>query len=136
MPRTVDITRRNILQALVALRERCVEDVRKRIAECKATGAHRALQTDDDAEDVQETAVALAIAALRDADARAVDRAIEKVYAGTYGRCEDCESQIPRQRLAAQPFAAYCVPCQTVRETVSPRARRFPTGLRTQREYS
>ena len=134
MPQINEIRKRKLLSALQALRETCVRDVKSRIADCKADG-HKCLTADDDADELY-TGVALAVAALRDADAKAVDRAIEKVYAGTYGKCEDCDGEIPEKRLVVHPFAAHCVPCKSARETVTPQARRFPTGLRTQRNYS
>ncbi len=39
------------------------------------------------------------------------DDAIARVAAGTYGKCARCGTQIPAARLAARPFAEYCVPC-------------------------
>ena len=44
-----------------------------------------------------------------------VDAALDRIDAGTYGRCVHCGSAIPRERLEARPFAASCVSCQQVR---------------------
>ena len=44
-----------------------------------------------------------------------IDAALERIAAGTYGRCVHCGSAIPRERLEARPFAASCVSCQQVR---------------------
>ena len=38
-----------------------------------------------------------------------VQRALEKLDAGTYGRCEACEEPIGDERLAAMPAARYCM---------------------------
>jgi RNA polymerase-binding transcription factor len=38
--------------------------------------------------------------------------AIARVDAGTYGRCVDCGSELPDERLEARPDAARCVNCQ------------------------
>ncbi len=43
-----------------------------------------------------------------------IDQALERLDAGTYGRCVRCGRPIPDERLAAVPWAAFCVPC-TVR---------------------
>jgi DnaK suppressor protein len=41
-----------------------------------------------------------------------IDRALEKLDEGTYGICERCEQQIPKERLRAIPWAALCVQCK------------------------
>ena len=49
-------------------------------------------------------------------DIRALEAAIERLAAGTYGRCVDCGTDIPVARLRAQPAAVRCVACQGVYE--------------------
>jgi len=41
-----------------------------------------------------------------------VDRAIERLEAGTYGACENCGNGIPKARLKARPAATMCVACK------------------------
>lgn len=38
--------------------------------------------------------------------------ALDRIDAGTYGRCVECGKWIPRGRLEAVPYAARCVSCQ------------------------
>lgn len=38
-----------------------------------------------------------------------VERALTKVAAGTYGRCDVCGEEIPAERLEARPTTARCV---------------------------
>lgn len=38
--------------------------------------------------------------------------ALARVEAGTFGRCVDCGSELPDERLEARPDAARCVNCQ------------------------
>jgi DnaK suppressor protein len=40
-----------------------------------------------------------------------IDRAIEKIRAGAYGRCETCERPIAPLRLKYLPYAADCIVC-------------------------
>ena len=40
-----------------------------------------------------------------------IDRALEKLRAGRYGRCETCERVIPPMRLKYLPYAADCIAC-------------------------
>jgi DnaK suppressor protein len=44
-----------------------------------------------------------------------IDQALERLDAGTYGRCVACGTQIPAERLHAVPWAAHCVPCSAKR---------------------
>ncbi len=44
-----------------------------------------------------------------------IDRALELLDAGTYGRCIACGQRIPEERMAALPWAALCVPCRSAR---------------------
>lgn len=41
-----------------------------------------------------------------------IDRALARVAAGTYGRCEDCRDPIPIERLEALPATPVCVECK------------------------
>jgi DnaK suppressor protein len=41
-----------------------------------------------------------------------VERALGRVDAGTYGRCEECGNPIPKARLQAFPRATLCVTCK------------------------
>ena len=40
-----------------------------------------------------------------------VEVALQRLDAGTYGRCERCGQPIPAERLAVRPFARTCVAC-------------------------
>jgi DnaK suppressor protein len=42
-----------------------------------------------------------------------IDRALEKLDAGTYGLCEQCGQAIPEARLEALPHASMCVACKS-----------------------
>ena len=44
-----------------------------------------------------------------------IDQALERLDAGTYGRCVVCGTPIPAERLGAVPWAALCVPCSAKR---------------------
>jgi DnaK suppressor protein len=42
---------------------------------------------------------------------RQIERALERLEAGTYGTCEKCGGKIDADRLRAVPFAAACRSC-------------------------
>jgi RNA polymerase-binding protein DksA len=49
----------------------------------------------------------------RDADElRRIDNALTRLSDGRYGRCIDCDQDIPLARLEAEPTAARCIRCQ------------------------
>ncbi len=42
-----------------------------------------------------------------------IDAALERLQTGQYGTCQNCEKPIPKARLNAIPYTAYCVHCAT-----------------------
>jgi DnaK suppressor protein len=44
-----------------------------------------------------------------------IDHALERLDAGSYGRCVSCAALIPAERMTAIPWAALCVPCSAAR---------------------
>jgi RNA polymerase-binding protein DksA len=40
-----------------------------------------------------------------------INEALVRLEQGTYGRCENCGQNIPRERLEAVPYARYCITC-------------------------
>jgi RNA polymerase-binding transcription factor DksA len=40
---------------------------------------------------------------------REVYDALARIEQGTFGRCEECGKEIPRERLEALPYARYCL---------------------------
>jgi RNA polymerase-binding transcription factor DksA len=47
-----------------------------------------------------------------------VERALVRIDAGTYGRCEECGDPINPERLEARPAAIYCIRHQRERERI------------------
>ena len=43
-----------------------------------------------------------------------IDAALVKLLEGTYGVCEQCGANIPKERLRAIPYAALCVQCKSM----------------------
>lgn len=61
----------------------------------------------------------VALAALSDTDA-----ALQRLARGCYGRCEQCDSPIPLERLEILPMARLCTGCQHAKEAAAWRADR------------
>lgn len=45
-----------------------------------------------------------------------VEDALQRLEAGTYGRCKNCGRQIPPERLEAIPYATLCYACKEAQE--------------------
>jgi DnaK suppressor protein len=46
----------------------------------------------------------------------AIEKALARIEAGTYGACMQCGGAIPEERLTAIPLTMYCVGCQSRQE--------------------
>jgi RNA polymerase-binding protein DksA len=55
----------------------------------------------------------LALSAQARAAVEEIDAALARLDAGTYGVCEKCGTDIPKERLKALPHAALCVQCKS-----------------------
>lgn len=56
---------------------------------------------------------------LRDRDRKLlkkIEKALDKIEAGTYGICEICGKEIPIERLEARPVTDLCIECKTEQE--------------------
>src|SRR5438552_12463329 len=40
-----------------------------------------------------------------------INAALDRIRKGAFGRCEECQKEIPRERLRALPYARHCVAC-------------------------
>lgn len=50
------------------------------------------------------------------AEIAAIDAALDRLQAGTFGQCQRCGLAISAGRLQAQPSAATCLACQELQE--------------------
>ena len=48
-----------------------------------------------------------------------IERALERIQAGTFGECVSCGEPIPHKRLTAMPWTGYCLRCQDERERMA-----------------
>ena len=72
----------------------------------------------DDATEAFEQAKGLALRQHLERLLQQVERALEKMAAGTYGICEQCGQAIDPARLKALPHALLCLDCQQRRERI------------------
>ena len=115
-----------LLQASLQLRQR---QLGHRLTEhhggvSRAEHAHDMLEQDgDDAPQREgERELDMALSDLETRELGAVSQALARLAAQTYGSCVDCATEIPFDRLKAEPCALRCVACETLQEGKSRRA--------------
>jgi DnaK suppressor protein len=81
---------------------------------------------------VQE--VDLALMQMKTETLKKIDQALLRLEEGTYGRCQECDGEIPPARLRALPFAALCRGCQEEAESNVRAAREARAFARLQKE--
>ncbi len=64
-----------------------------------------------------------------------VERALQRIVEGLYGRCEYCEQKIAATRLNALPYTTSCIACQRVNERNRPEYRSGADDQRLARAY-
>jgi DnaK suppressor protein len=92
----------------------------------RAEHAREVLTQDDDDAPQRETEreMDLALSDLETQEVGVVSEALRRIDGEDYGLCTDCGTEIPFDRLRAEPWAERCVPCETAREQAAQRLRR------------
>lgn len=114
---------RNEMHVLTQTEETARERLAQELAELRSGAAQPIIFGPDEpvgckihpADHASDVAMARDLFILREnlmSRAERVIRQIRKIDEGSYGRCDDCGSPIPEERLAAVPEAIRCVPCQ------------------------
>lgn len=66
----------------------------------------------DRSHSTEERSRAISVTRALRSNLRDVERALAKIEAGSYGRCERCDGQIASERLDALPWASLCITCK------------------------
>jgi DnaK suppressor protein len=116
MPKMSDARRSELTAILHDRRRQIQNDVQNRIRDSRADRGHEVV---DDVENsgagIQE-AIELSLIQMKAQTLNAVEHALVKVEAGTYGYCIECGDEMTEQRLRALPFAVRCTACEQKRE--------------------
>ncbi len=83
----------------------------------EALKTHGAGQTVDELADVgsdqYEQELTLGLMQAERVEVQAIDKALDRIEDGSYGKCAGCNVNIPAPRLNAVPAAEYCIECQS-----------------------
>jgi DnaK suppressor protein len=125
MPKMSDARRTELTAMLHDRRRQIQSDVQNRMRDSRSTRGHEVV---DDVENsgagIQE-GIELSLIQMKAQTLGAVDEALVKVEAGTYGYCVECTEEITEQRLRALPFAVRCTTCEQKREQRAANSRRM-----------
>ncbi len=108
--------RREILNEVQAR----IKDVRSEGAAGLTTGVVDAVETSES--DIQED-IELALIQMKAETLTRINEALDRLEAGSFGRCNECAEEISEARLRALPFAVRCKDCEEARENSSRRER-------------
>ena len=87
-------------------------DIARMLSRRDGIAVERASDTADDVQFKREREVTALSLQRETRRLAAVRLALERIADHTYGICERCEAEIGAKRLAAVPWAHYCVRCQ------------------------
>jgi len=83
------------------------------IGRAQASAEHFGNQKEDSRAQLEtERDLEFTLDARESAELDAVDAALKRIEAGTYGVCTDCGTDIPAARLHAAPETPRCIACQ------------------------
>lgn len=104
--------RQLLLAQQAALLAQLAEQRGGTIGRAEAAAAHFGQSEDPRAQRATERELEFALDEHETVHLAAVEAALARVEAGTYGECTDCGAHITAARLHATPEAARCVHCQ------------------------
>lgn len=87
------------------------------IGRVQASAEHFTETQDSRAQVNTERELEFALDEHESAELAAINAALGRIEAGSYGQCTDCGVQIPEARLHAAPEAPRCIACQTQLES-------------------
>jgi len=136
MATKADKRRQDALRAMLhGMRERAVQDIEaqmgRRLNEVLLHKIDAAMDVEDWASMDLEDDIDLTVLQLRYKRYKEIADAFRRLEANAYGVCEQCQTEIPIERLEAEPSARFCVPCQErleALERVEQTEQRFKTA--------
>ena len=109
---------------LEARRRELINDIASRLRESRAARPNAAGDISDVSDVDVEEDLDHSLLQMRSETLARIDDAIQRLDAGKYGWCVECDNEIAARRLLALPFAVRCRACEDSRER--PAAQRRP----------
>ena len=71
----------------------------------------------DAALDSAQDEISSQLAEVESRELASIEKALERMRDGAFGKCEECDKAIPMARLNALPYATLCIECQRLAES-------------------
>ena len=110
--------------ALTAQKEQIMKQLNEEVKEGREAALDEGMDTYDLASEERTREINLILSDRDREKLLAIEDAIERIEAGTYGICNECEEEIAPERLEALPFTRLCVSCQSDMEREAKQHRR------------
>jgi DnaK suppressor protein len=132
----VDHERYLLLRGILEQRRREIHEKLRSLRESIPTETPEVRDAEEQSVDDFVQEVDLALMQMKSETLKKIDQALLRLEEGTYGRCQECDVEIPPARLRALPFAALCRACQEETESLVRAAREAKAFERLQRELA
>lgn len=111
-------------QQLIAMRTALLAQIAEQrggiVSRAEVAAEHFGHPEDSSAQLATEREIEFALGERELAELAAIDAALSRLQAGTYGECTDCGVTIAPARLHATPEAPRCIHCQEKQEQLHP----------------
>jgi DnaK suppressor protein len=132
----IDRERYLLLRGILEDRRREIHDKLRSLRESIPTDTAEVRDAEEQSVDDFVQEVDLALMQMKSETLKKIEQALARLEEGTYGRCQECDAEIPPARLRALPFAALCRDCQEREESDVRAAREAKAFARLQRELA
>jgi len=130
----IDRERYLLLKGILEERRREIQEKLRSLRESLPAEAKDVRDAEEQSVDDFVQDVDLALMQLNSETLKKIEQALLRLEADTYGRCQECDTEIPSARLRALPFAALCRECQEETESTVRAVREAKAFERLQRE--
>src|SRR5437879_5462575 len=103
-------------EKLLEARRQTLRDMNDDLKEGREGAKDEGMDTYDLASEERDREISFILTDREREKLNAIQEALDRVDDGSYGSCENCESEIAEGRLEALPFTRLCVNCQAERE--------------------
>jgi DnaK suppressor protein len=123
-----------LLKGILEDRRREIHEKLRSLRESIPSGPVEVRDAEEQSVDDFVQEVDLALMQMKSETLKRIDQALLRLEEGTYGRCQECDAEIPAPRLRALPFAALCCACQEETESDARAEREARAFERLQKE--
>ena len=132
----IDRERYLLLKGMLEDRRREIHEKLRSLREAIPAASHDVRDAEEQSVDEFVQEVDLALMQMKSETLKKIDAAILRLEDGSYGRCDECEREIPAARLRALPFAVLCRDCQEQAEDQVRYEREAKAFARLQKELA